>query len=826
MTLKNLNIKTFKASKKLIFFVLLFCFVPWGFSYAATAIQNHAPIVYAGTDKVIMDNQSILMTATARDPDGDYMTYYWTCSGGTLSRNGILNPVYIAPSVFYDTNFTCTLTVTDSHGLFVSDSVNILVKTTSVPANYSNIYAGSTIYLSSGQSVIIHATSPYSSNSNVYYSWTCSGGTLSSYNVLNPIYYAPNISYNVTYVCTITAIASNGISSKSSVDIVINGSNLTGLSVSLSANPSSGNAPLNNVSLTADTTANTTSVLITYRFDCENNNSWDKVYESYNTSYTAYNICNYSYSGNHTAKVRVEGGGYIAEDTTNIYVSGAYNFITVNADTDKVVNQGQSIILNGYAYGQSGSSLTYYWTCSGGTLSNSNYFSPTYYAPYVSYDTVYTCTLYANDGRGNSNSDSVNITVRALGTSGNLSTKTNNAENISTNSARLKGMLVGDGGQSVAVRFDWGRTTSYTNYTDWDYNQSSGSVFFANISGLEKGKVYHYRTEISSGRDSATGQDVAFITKPDSPTNFSATTLSSSEIQLNWNKGEGSCYTKVVRKKNSYPTNALDGAAVYYDSDNNYIDKNLSPGTIYYYRAWSVACDEGKYSFSDSLDSKDSALTSGQPAATAPENNSIILETSARNLSQNEKDWNDHISAASGEEIEFNIIVSADGNRPLTNVVVKNIMPKRMGCIYDAEIDGKEYDGSLETVNLGTVSLNQSKVISFKGLIDSEAGDNCRDKKINVLYGSDELSLSSKVSAINIDTVSSTLRIGIGTAMGLTAGVGQLLDSKVSVSSLILLMLFLIFAMMVYQVFERRAEREKMQKRGAGAFRSPTSNIK
>ncbi|MCX6760693.1 MAG: PKD domain-containing protein [Candidatus Nealsonbacteria bacterium] len=787
---------------------------------------NHAPTADAGTNKDINENQSVVFSASASDPDADSLTYSWTCNTGTLSNHNILNPTYTAPSVTSDATYTCTLTVTDSHGLSASDSMNVLVRNIGGAGGCPNVYAGGTIYLNSGQSVTINATASDPNGSPLYYSWTCNGGTLSSYNVLNPIYYAPDLSYDTTYVCIITATNEYGNNSNSSANIVINGNNYGNLSVSLSANPSSGSAPLNNVSLTANVSGSTGSGLIVYRFDCENNNSFDTRYETYNTNYTAYNVCSYAYSGNYTAKVRVERGSYSAENTTNISVSGGYNNITVDAGTDKDISQGQSVILNGYVYGQAGYFLTYSWTCNGGTLSNSNSLSPTYYAPYVSSDIAYACTLYVTDNRGNSNSDSMNITVRKSGSYGNLSVTTNNAENITTDYATLKGTLVSDGGQNASVRFNWGRNSSYTNYTDWVYNKISGNIFTFNISGLEKGKVYHYRAEASNGKDSATGQDMIFITKPGSPTDFSATTLSSSEIQLRWSKGEGSCYTKVVRKRYGYPVNALDGVAVYYDSDNSYIDKNLNSGTTYYYRAWAVGCDEGKYSFSDSPNSKDYAVT-GPGAAVVVESSAIILETLGRNITQKGKDWNDSISANSGDEVEFNIIVSADGNRLLENVVVKNTMPNRIGCIYDAYIDGQEYDGSLEVVNLGNISLNQSKVISFKGIVDSEAGPNCRNKSVSVLCGSNELILSTEVSARNAETVKSSLRIGVSniaikTTQTITiADIGQFLRDKFGISSLILLMLILIFLMMLYLIFERKKTKDNLSRKGVNAFRSP-----
>ncbi len=91
------------------------------------------------------------------------------------------------------------------------------------------------------------------------------------------------------------------------------------LSVTLSANPSSGNAPLNDVDLTANVSGSASGD-ITYKFDCTSDGSWEKIVTTPNTSYTAYDLCDYPNPGNYTAKVRVERGGLSAEDTTQISV--------------------------------------------------------------------------------------------------------------------------------------------------------------------------------------------------------------------------------------------------------------------------------------------------------------------------------------------------------------------------------------------------------------------------------------------------------------------------------------------------------------------------
>ena len=91
------------------------------------------------------------------------------------------------------------------------------------------------------------------------------------------------------------------------------------LTVNLTADPVTGNAPLNNVDLKAEV-GGTATGQIAYGFDCNNDGVWEKTYTTGNTSYTAVDLCNYPTAGNYTAKVKIKRGGLTAYDTTNISV--------------------------------------------------------------------------------------------------------------------------------------------------------------------------------------------------------------------------------------------------------------------------------------------------------------------------------------------------------------------------------------------------------------------------------------------------------------------------------------------------------------------------
>lgn len=99
--------------------------------------------------------------------------------------------------------------------------------------NYSNctgncpyVFAGNNKTIQPGQSVYLDATVSNQGGYSLTYSWSCTGGSLSNYNVLNPTYYAPNTSYNATYTCTLTASNYQGSSSSGvTISVLGNGYN-------------------------------------------------------------------------------------------------------------------------------------------------------------------------------------------------------------------------------------------------------------------------------------------------------------------------------------------------------------------------------------------------------------------------------------------------------------------------------------------------------------------------------------------------------------------------------------------------------------------------
>jgi len=179
-------------------------------------------------------------------------------------------------------------------------------------------------------------------------SWYCTGGSLSDNNVLRPtfraLYY--DYDYSRTYTCTLTARNECGSDSDTMKVRVERDNDDRDFNVSLIARPKSDCAPLYDVDLTA-TVSNYDNDNdndydygreFTYRFDCENDGSWDKTITTSNTSYTAANLCDYRNVGDYTARVRVEQGNRTATDTEIVRAEQCGQTQTGNVNITKTVS--------------------------------------------------------------------------------------------------------------------------------------------------------------------------------------------------------------------------------------------------------------------------------------------------------------------------------------------------------------------------------------------------------------------------------------------------------------------------------------------------------
>ena len=105
------------------------CSGPGGLASDSVSISavNSAPFVNVPGQLQVSSGESIVIQASAGDPDNDSLLYYWSCSAGNLSSTADLAPIYYAPTVSQKIVATCTLKVSDTRNHTTSKLVQISI---------------------------------------------------------------------------------------------------------------------------------------------------------------------------------------------------------------------------------------------------------------------------------------------------------------------------------------------------------------------------------------------------------------------------------------------------------------------------------------------------------------------------------------------------------------------------------------------------------------------------------------------------------------------------------------------------------------------------
>src|SRR3989344_8484918 len=109
--------KNLKAKKFLRNIILAgMCAILLGAGASITSAQT--PTANAGPDLYLNSGQSAVLRGSGYDSGGSNLSYYWSCSGGSLSDNSVAQPTY-TPASFLPYNnqatYICTLSVSNSY---------------------------------------------------------------------------------------------------------------------------------------------------------------------------------------------------------------------------------------------------------------------------------------------------------------------------------------------------------------------------------------------------------------------------------------------------------------------------------------------------------------------------------------------------------------------------------------------------------------------------------------------------------------------------------------------------------------------------------------
>ena len=196
--------------------------------YATVTIVlgNIPPSVDAGLDQTVHEGQTVMLSGTATDDDGDQMTYGWTHDSDlaiTLSDPTALNTTFVVPAVDDDTYVTFTLTVSDDTSEVTASTI-ITINHDGAPS----VSIGADQTVQAGQTVTLSGTATDDDSPNLTYGWTHDSDlaiTLSDPTALNTTFVVPAVDDD-TYVTFTLTVSDDTSEVTASTIITINHSHL------------------------------------------------------------------------------------------------------------------------------------------------------------------------------------------------------------------------------------------------------------------------------------------------------------------------------------------------------------------------------------------------------------------------------------------------------------------------------------------------------------------------------------------------------------------------------------------------------------------------
>ena len=161
------------------------------------SLTTGAPSADAGTDMAVVPGETVNLSGSGSDLDGDRLTYSWSQTSGhdvTLTDSNQASASFTAPRLAGTLTFM--LTVSDTNGQSGTDSIDVTVEATVPVAD-----AGSDQSVESGVTVNLDGRSSYDPDSNqLTYSWTQIGGigtSLTGASGSTPSFTSPDVTQNM-----------------------------------------------------------------------------------------------------------------------------------------------------------------------------------------------------------------------------------------------------------------------------------------------------------------------------------------------------------------------------------------------------------------------------------------------------------------------------------------------------------------------------------------------------------------------------------------------------------------------------------------------------
>ena len=341
------------------------------------------------------------------DPATSGFTYRWTAPPGIiLSSETSPKPTFIAPEVSSDTEFKFTLIVND--GIDDSPPDEVVVKVLHVN-KVPSANADADQSVNEGATATLDGSASSDPDGDALtYKWTAPPGiTLSSDTDQKPTFTAPEVVTDSQF--TFSLVVNDGLADSAPDEVVV-----TVLQVNKVPTANAGADQSVNEGATATLDGSASSDpdgdALTYKWTAPPGITLSSDTDQKPT-FTAPEVVTDS---QFTFSLVVNDGlADSAPDEVVVTVLQVNKVPTANAGTDQTVNKAATVTLDGTASSDpDGDVLTYKWTAPAGiTLSSDSDQKPSFTAPDVSADTKYSFLLMVNDGKVDSPSDEVEITV-------------------------------------------------------------------------------------------------------------------------------------------------------------------------------------------------------------------------------------------------------------------------------------------------------------------------------------------------------------------------------------------------------------------------------
>ena len=186
--------------------------------------SNTAPVADAGADQSVTSGDSVTLSGSGTDEDGDTLTYAWRAQGqtGTIATSAAFS--FTAPTVTQATDYVYSLTVSDGTASD-TDSVTVTVSPPQ-PNRAPTADAGSDRTVTAGTSVTLDGSGSSDPDSGdvLTYDWAQTSGspsvTLTAVSTSSSVFTAPAVTTSTALVFTLT-VSDGSLSASDTVTITV-----------------------------------------------------------------------------------------------------------------------------------------------------------------------------------------------------------------------------------------------------------------------------------------------------------------------------------------------------------------------------------------------------------------------------------------------------------------------------------------------------------------------------------------------------------------------------------------------------------------------------